>query len=74
MNNRKGRTFLIYEFEVKIKWEGETRDEAGAVLESTKGSMRLPDVCATEIDDPEVEFQGRTLTLTLALTLTPTRR
>ena len=58
MNNRKGRTFLIYEFEVKIKWEGETRDEAGAVLESTKGSMRLPDVCATEIDDPEVEFES----------------
>ena len=58
VNNRKGRTFLIYEFEVKIKWEGETRDEAGAVLESTKGSMRLPDVCATEIDDPEVEFES----------------
>ena len=42
---------------MKIKWEGETRDEAGALLESTKGSMRLPDVCATEIDDPEVELQ-----------------
>ena len=59
VNNRKGRTFLIYEFEVKIKWEGETRDEAGAVLETTKGSMRLPDVSATEIDDPEVEFESK---------------
>ena len=59
VNNRKGRTFLIYEFEVKIKWEGGTRDEAGAVLETTKGSMRLPDVSATEIDDPEVEFESK---------------
>jgi len=59
VNNRKGRTFLIYEFEVKIKWEGETRDEAGAVLEATKGTMRLPDVSATEIDDPEVEFESK---------------
>jgi len=59
VNNRKGRTFLIYEFEVKIKWEGETRDEAGAVLETTKGTMRLPDVSATEIDDPEVEFESK---------------
>ena len=40
VNNRKGRTFLIYEFEVKIKWEGETRDEAGAVLETTKGNQQ----------------------------------
>ena len=40
VNNRKGRTFLIYEFEVKIKWEGETRDEAGAVLEATKGNQQ----------------------------------
>jgi len=59
VNNRKGRTFLIYEFEVKIKWEGETRDEAGAVVETTKGSMRLPDVSATEIDDPDVEFESK---------------
>ena len=59
VNNRKGRTFLIYEFEIKIKWEGEVRDEAGVVLETTKGTMRIPDVSATEIDDLEVEFESK---------------
>ena len=59
VNNRKGRTFLIYELEIKLKWEGELRDEAGAVVETTKGSMKLPDVSATEIDDLEVEFESK---------------
>ena len=42
----QGRTFLIYELEIKIKWEGELRDGDGGLLESTKGSIKLPDVSA----------------------------
>ena len=56
VNNRKGRTFLIYELEIKIKWEGELHDADGGVLESAKGSMKLPDVAAEALDDLEVEF------------------
>lgn len=60
VNNRKGRTFLIYELEVKLRWEGELRDADGSVLESARGSIRLPDVNATEIDDLDVEFDTKT--------------
>jgi len=56
INNRKGRTFLIYELAVKLKWEGELRDGEGKLLEASKGSMKFPDVCATYLDDLDVEF------------------
>ena len=59
VNNRKGRTFLIYELEMKLKWEGELRDLEGKVLESGKGSYRLPDVSAESLDDLEVEFETK---------------
>lgn len=60
VNNRKGRTFLIYELEMKLKWEGELRDEEGAVLESTKGTIKLTDVSAESLDDLDFEFTSNT--------------
>ena len=54
--NRKGKSFLIYELEVKLKWDGELRDADGACLDVAKGSMKLPDVSAESIDDLEVTF------------------
>ena len=57
VNNRKGRTFIIYELEMKIKWEGEVLDADGKTIESSKGSINLPDVSAESLDDLEVEFQ-----------------
>ena len=59
VNNRKGRTFLIYELEMKLKWDGELRDSDGNVVESGKGSIRLPDVSAESLDDLEVEFETK---------------
>jgi len=56
INNRKGRTFLIYELECKLKWDGELYDGDGKVLESCKGSMKLPDVSPTFLDDLDVDF------------------
>lgn len=56
ITNRKGRTFLMYELEVKLKWEAELRDADGACLESCKGSMKMADVNATMLDDLDVEF------------------
>mmetsp|Transcript_30775 Transcript_30775/g.76829 ORF Transcript_30775/g.76829 Transcript_30775/m.76829 type:complete len:439 (+) Transcript_30775:146-1462(+) len=66
VNNRKGRTFLIYELELKLKWEGELRDADGAVLESSKGTIRLPDVNATELDSLDVEFESKSRGSTLS--------
>ena len=40
INNRKGKIFLIYDLEVKLKWEA-SDGEGG---EACKGSMKLPDV------------------------------
>ena len=57
--NRKGRIFLIYEFEVKLKWEGTAREGSAAAAIAgapVKGSMRLPDVSAECLDDLEVEY------------------
>lgn len=59
VNNRKGRTFLIYELEIKLKWEGELKDEAGVSTASTKGSLKFPDVTSTDIDDLECEFESK---------------
>jgi len=60
INNRKGRTFLMYELEIKLKWEAELRDSDGVCLESCKGSMKLPDVSATMLDDLDVDFTCKT--------------
>ena len=59
VNNRKGRTFIIYELEMKLKWEGELRDAEGTVLEKGSGSYRLPDVSAESLDDLEIEFETK---------------
>ena len=59
VNNRKGRTFLIYELEIKLKWEGELKDDAGVSTASTKGSLKFPDVTSTDIDDLECEFESK---------------
>ena len=59
VNNRKGRTFIIYELEMKLKWEGELRDAEGTVLEKGSGSYRLPDVSAESLDDLEIGEQSR---------------
>jgi hypothetical protein len=59
VNNRKGRTFLIYELEMKLKWEGELRDTEGKVLEKGSGSFKLPDVSAESLDDLEIEFETK---------------
>uniref|UniRef100_A0A7S4B6Z1 Activator of Hsp90 ATPase AHSA1-like N-terminal domain-containing protein n=2 Tax=Chrysotila carterae TaxID=13221 RepID=A0A7S4B6Z1_CHRCT len=60
LTNRKGRTFLMYELEVKLKWEAELRDSDGTCLQSCTGSMKLPDVNATMLDDLDVEFSSST--------------
>lgn len=60
VNNRKGRTFLVYDLEVKLKWEAELRDSEGLCLETCKGSLKLPDVNATMLDDLDVEFTCKT--------------
>mmetsp|Transcript_47345 Transcript_47345/g.153854 ORF Transcript_47345/g.153854 Transcript_47345/m.153854 type:complete len:431 (-) Transcript_47345:154-1446(-) len=52
INNRKGKIFLIYDLEVKLKWEA-SDGEGG---EACKGSMKLPDVSATMLDDLDCEF------------------
>ena len=59
INNRKGRTFLIYEIEMKLKWAGELVDGDGKTLESGSGSLTLPDVSAESLDDLEVEFETK---------------
>ena len=59
VNNRKGRTFLIYEFEVKLKWEGGLLDGDGLNLDSAKGTMKLGDVSAESLDDLDVEFTSK---------------
>ena len=59
VNNRKGRTFLIYELEMKLKWEGELLDADGKTLETGKGSINIPDVSAESLDDLEVEFETK---------------
>eukprot|EP00322_Chrysochromulina_rotalis_P031525 CAMPEP_0115886126 /NCGR_PEP_ID=MMETSP0287-20121206/31038_1 /TAXON_ID=412157 /ORGANISM="Chrysochromulina rotalis, Strain UIO044" /LENGTH=430 /DNA_ID=CAMNT_0003342583 /DNA_START=102 /DNA_END=1391 /DNA_ORIENTATION=- len=59
VNNRKGRTFIIYELEMKIKWSGDLVDGDGSTLESGSGSMKLPDVSAESMDDLEVEFETK---------------
>ena len=59
VNNRKGRTFIIYELEMKLKWSGELVDASGATLESASGSLTLPDVSAESLDDLEVEFETK---------------
>lgn len=57
INNRKGRTFLIYELQVKCKWSGELHDgETGACLEKGSGSLNFTDVSAESLDDLDVEF------------------
>lgn len=58
VNNRKGRTFLIYELEMKLKWTGELI-EGGQTLESGSGSITLPDVSAESLDDLDVEFETK---------------
>ena len=42
--------------QMKLKWEGEMYDADGGVIESAKGSMKLPDVSPTMIDDLDVEY------------------
>ena len=59
INNRKGRTFLIYEIEMKLKWAGELVDGDGKTLESGSGSLTLPDVSAESLDYLEVEFETK---------------
>ena len=59
VNNRKGRTFLIYEMEMKLKWEGKLYDMEGKLMESTKGSYKLVDVSAESLDDIEIEFETK---------------
>ena len=59
VNNRKGRTFLIYELVMNLKWEGEVVDADGKKLETAKGSMKLPDISAECLDDLEVEFETK---------------
>ena len=56
VNNRKGRTFLIYELSLKCKWTGELRDETGSSLESCHGSLNFPDISAESLDDLDAEF------------------
>jgi len=60
VNNRKGRTFIIYELEMKLKWSGDRVDTDGTTCESSSGSIRLPDVSAESLDDLEVEFESKT--------------
>lgn len=57
VNNRKGRTFIIYQLEMKLKWKGDLVGEDGATKESASGSLKLPDVSAESLDDLEVEFE-----------------
>jgi hypothetical protein len=57
VNNRKGRTFLIYQLEMKLKWEGELHGVDGVLLEKCKGSIKLVDVSAESLDDLEFEFE-----------------
>ena len=58
VNNRKGRTFLIYEIKLKCKWEAEVRDADGHLVESCKGKVTFPDISAESLDDLDVEFES----------------
>ena len=60
VNNRKGRTFIIYELEMKLKWAGDLVDGDGSTKESASGSIRFPDVSAESLDDLEAEFETKT--------------
>ena len=59
INNRKNRTFIMYELEMKLKWTGELVDGDGQTLESSSGSMTVQDVSAESLDDLEVEFETK---------------
>ena len=59
INNRKNRTFIMYELEMKLKWTGELVDGDGQTLESSSGSMTVQDVSAEALDDLEVEFETK---------------
>ena len=50
---------MIYEFEVKLKWEGGLLDGDGLNLDSAKGTMKLGDVSAESLDDLDVEFTSK---------------
>ena len=56
VNTRKGRKFLIYELGLKAKWEGEKRDDAGALLETASGELEVSDISAETLDALEVTF------------------
>jgi len=56
VTSRKGRRFLIYELQLRCKWEGELRAKDGSVLESASGELKLPDVSAESLEELEVEF------------------
>jgi len=66
VNNRKGRSFLIYEFEIKLKWAGELLDAEGMAIESTSGSIKLPDVAPESLEDLECEFETKARGSTLS--------
>ena len=42
INNRKGKSILVYELDVKVDWEGKILDDSGNTIDSTTGSLSMP--------------------------------
>lgn len=57
VTSRKGRTFLIFELQLLIKWEGQIPD-VGKESEVCSGDILFPDISPETLDELEVEFSS----------------
>lgn len=57
INNRKGKSILVYELNVKVDWEGTIYDDKGNKIDSTTGTLEMPYISEeNDYDDFQIEM------------------